>query len=29
VVHIVKSRGGQAATVQLGWLDPAAHAVAH
>jgi hypothetical protein len=28
-VHIVKSRGGQAATVQLGWLDPAAHAVAH
>jgi cell division inhibitor SulA/protein ImuA len=29
VVRIVKSRGGQAATVQLGWLDPAAQAAAH
>ena len=28
-VRILKSRGGQAATVQLGWLGPAAHAIAH
>jgi hypothetical protein len=29
VVRILKSRGGQAATVQLGWLDPTAQAAAH
>ena len=28
-VRIVKSRGGRAATVRLGWLDPAAQAAAH
>ncbi len=27
--RILKSRGGRPATVQLGWLDPAAHAAAH
>jgi hypothetical protein len=28
-VRILKSRGGRTTSVQLGWLDPATHAVAH